>query len=127
MRAKEFITEVSKEVKLNAKPSARHQQSTRGLHVFTDTNYDRIYTLNRVMMAVASADGIQKPVVDKESWAAKRNTAHPYTEIEQDMLKHAYEVVGVPHRDLNNGNLDSKELNSTNTLSPIKPFKGYKK
>lgn len=127
MRAKEFIVETHKEVKISGKVSKRHQEPTRGMHVFTDTNYDRIYTLNRVMMAVASSDGIQKPVMDKESWAAKRNTAHPYTEIEQKMLKHAYEVVGVPHNDLNGGNLDSNELKSTNAVSPIKPFKGYKK
>jgi len=127
MRAKEFITETHKEVRLKSKPKTRHQQSTRGLHVFTDTNYDRIYTLNRVMMAAASADGIQKPVIDGESWAAKRNTAHPYTEIESQMLKHAYQAVGVPHNDLNNGDLESRELDSTNIQSPIKPFKGYKK
>lgn len=127
MRAKEFITEVHKEVALKSRPSKRQQQSTTGLHVFTDTNYDRIYILNRVMMAVASADGLQKPVLDKESYVGKRNTAHPYTEVEQKMLKHAYQAVGVPHNDLNNGDLKSLELDSTNSISPVKPFKGYKK
>lgn len=127
MRAKEFITEVHKEVAVKGKVKKRQQEPTIGLHVFTDTNYDRTYTLNRVMMAVASADGIEKPVLDTESWVGKRNTAHPYTEVEQRMLKHAYQAVGVPHNDLNNGDLESKELESTNIQSPLKPFKGYKK
>ena len=126
MRAKEFITEYhNKEVAHKGKLSKRKQEPTRGLHVFTDTNYDRIYVLNRVMMAVASADGLQKPVIDGESWVGKRNTAHPYTDVEHQMLKHAYDAVGVPHNDLNKGDLKSRELEDTNIVSPIKPFNGY--
>ena len=127
MRAKEFLTEFyNSQVKQTGKIRKRQQQSSTGLHIFTDTNYDRIYMLNRVMMAVASADGIEKPVIDSESWAGKRSTAHPYTEVENQMLLHAYDAVGIPHNDLNNGDLESKELTDTNTQSPIKPFKGYK-
>jgi hypothetical protein len=126
MRAKEFIVEFKNDQVTNkGSLSKRQQQSTKGLHVFTDTNFDRIYMLNRVMMAVASADGIEKPVMDGESWAGKRNTAHPYTDVEHKMLKHAYDAVGIPHNDLNDGDLESKELDDTNTVSPIKPFKGY--
>lgn len=51
MRAREFIKEQF------AKPSKRIQYPTRGLNLFTDSNYDRIYMLNRVMMGVASTDG----------------------------------------------------------------------
>ena len=126
MRAKEFIVEFKNDQVTNkGSLSKRQQQSTKGLHVFTDTNFDRIYMLNRVMMAVASADGIEKPVMDGESWAGKRNTAHPYTDVEHKMLKHAYDAVGIPHNDLNDGDLESKELDDTNTVSPIKPFTGY--
>lgn len=121
MRAKEFVSETK------GKITKRQQNSTRGLHTFTDTNYDRTYTLNRVMMAVASANGIEKPVIDSESWIGKRNSAHPYTEIEQKMLKDAYSAVGVPYQDMNNGNLKSEELPNTHIQSPLKPFKGYKK
>lgn len=128
MRAKEFITEFkNSQVVKNGKLRKRHQEPTTGLHVFTDTNFDRIYMLNRVMMAVASTDGIQKPDLDGESWVGKRNTAHPYTEVENNMLKKAYDAVGVPHNDLNDGDLRSKEVPDTNIKSPIKPFKGYKK
>lgn len=122
MRAYEFITE-----QVTA-PSTRHHQSTAGLNVFTDSDFDRIYTLNRVMMAAASTDGKSIPTMNDTSWNSKHNTAHPYTQEEQDMLNIAYKVAGVPMmKDLNKGDLKSKELESTHINSPIKPFKGYKK
>jgi len=62
-----------------------------------------------------------------ESWVGKHNTAHPYTKEEQDMLVLAYKAAGIEYKDLNNGNLDSEELSSTNTQSTVKPFKGYKR
>jgi hypothetical protein len=122
MRAHEFITESGK-----GKVSARQQQSTVGLNVFAISQYDRTYDLNRVMMAVASTDGTNVPDLSSESWVGKNNTAHPYTEVEQDMLKIAYKAAGIPFKDLNKGDLDSEELVSTQDQSPIKPFKGYKK
>lgn len=122
MRAHEFITEGNK-----GKVSARQQQSTVGLNLFAATQYDRVYDLNRVMMAVASTDGTSIPDLSSESWVGKNNTAHPYTDVEQDMLKIAYKAAGIPFKDLNKGDLDSEELDSTQDQSPIKPFKGYKK
>jgi hypothetical protein len=122
MRAHEFITEGNK-----GKVSDRQQQSTVGLNIFAATQYDRAYDLNRVMMAVASTDGKTIPDLNRESWVGKNNTAHPYTEVEQDMLKIAYKAAGIPFQDLNKGDLDSEELDSTQDQSPIKPFKGYKK
>jgi hypothetical protein len=123
MRAYEFITEQSSKGKL----SKRQQQSTTGMNVFAVSQFDRTYDLNRVMMAVASTDGKTIPDLDSESWVGKNNTAHPYTDVEQDMLKIAYEAAGIPFTDLNSGDLESKELDSTHTESPLKPFKGYKK
>ena len=123
MRAHEFITEQSSKGKV----SSRQQQSTVGLNVFAISQYDRTYDLNRVMMAVASTDGKTIPDLSSESWVGKNNTAHPYTDVEQDMLKIAYKAAGIPFKDLNKGDLDSEELDSTQDQSPIKPFKGYKK
>ncbi len=122
MRAHEFITEGNK-----GKVSARQQQATVGLNVFAISQYDRTYDLNRVMMAVASTDGTTVPDLSSESWVGKNNSAHPYTVVEQDMLKIAYKAAGIPFTDLNKGDLDSEELNSTQDQSPLKPFKGYKK
>jgi hypothetical protein len=43
------------------------------------------------------------------------------------MLAKAYKAVGSEIYDLNHGDLNSTELDSTNKVSPFKPFKGYKK
>jgi hypothetical protein len=121
MRAREFITE------RKGKISHRHQQATRGLDLFRDrkrTNSD--YVLNRVMMAVASADGSDAPVeMDQQSWVGTRRSAHPYTEVEQRMLKQAFRAAGAEYKDVNEGDMDSEEMNDVNRVSPVKPFKGY--
>lgn len=122
MRAKEFVNE-----QINKVPD-NQRFATRGLHTFTDTNYDRLYTLNRVMMAVASTDGNIAPNIEDQSWVAKQNTSHPYTKEEQDMLLMAYKAANVKTvKDLNKGDLRSQELKDTNKSSVLKPFKGYKK
>lgn len=125
MRAKEFIKEDGP--KGRARTMKRYQQSTTGLNTFGRSNFDNTYDLNRVMMAVAMTDGQIKPNLDKETWAAKYNTAHPYTAIEQEMLELAYDAAGIPFQDLNAGDVKSKEQEDTQNKSPIKPFKGYKK
>lgn len=122
MRAQEFLIE-----KQVGKISKRQQQSTRGLHVFSKKidSYDRLYDLNRLMMAVASSDGVKPIEMDSESWSGKHNTAHPYTKEENDMLMLAYKAAGLEYKDLNNGDMDSEELESTNKRSPVQGFKGY--
>lgn len=122
MRANEFIAE-------NAvgKISKRNQNATVGLNKFRDPQYaDRVYELNRIMMAVAQTDGISDPVIDSESWSGRNNVAAPYTKIEQDMLKKAFKAVGSHHEDLNHGDMDSEEHPAVNKTSPVKAFKGYK-
>ena len=124
MRASEFIFEGQ-----IGKISKQQQQATRGLNVFSKKidSYDRIYDLNRLMMAVACSDGVNPIKMDAESWVGKHNTTHPYTNEEQAMLKLAYKAAGLEYKDLNKGDMDSEELLSTNTTSVAKPFKGYKK
>ena len=121
MRAQEFITEQDGTI------GKRRQVATVGLNLFSDaerTSSD--YTLNRVMMAVAMADGSDAPIkMDSKSWVGKKRAAFPYTEIEQQMLKQAFKAAGANYTDLNHGDLDSEELASTNTQSPVKPFRGY--
>jgi hypothetical protein len=123
MRANEFIFE-----RKIAKPSKRQNQSTRGLHKFRDPGgYDRTYELNRVMMATACADGTTPLSLDAETWSGRYNTAHPYTQLEADMLKQAYKAVGTEAHDLNHGDNRSLELDSTNSVSPVLGFKGFGK
>jgi len=121
VRAQEFITENTV-----GKISTRNQNATVGLNKFRDNQYaDRVYELNRIMMAVAQTDGTTDPVVDGESWSGRNNVAAPYTKVEQDMLNKAFKAVGSHHEDLNHGDLESKEHPAVNTTSPVKGFKGY--
>ena len=122
MRAREFIAEQKV-----GDISKRQQSATVGLNKFRDSQFaDRIYELNRVMMAVAQTDGETTPVIDGESWSGRHNVAAPYTDVEQKMLKKAYQAVGSKHYDLNHGDLDSEEHPAVNTASPVKAFKGYR-
>jgi hypothetical protein len=57
--------------------------------------------------------------MDAQSWIGKKKSAHPYSKIEHDMLKHAYQAVGAEHEDLNHGDLESRESKDTNTISPV--------
>ena len=122
MRAQEFLIE-----KRTGKIGKRRQVGTRGLSKFRDpAGFDRIYELNRFMMAVATADGTNAPLnLDTESWAGRFNTAHPYTDEEANMIKQALRATGSEHHDLNHGDNRSQELESTHTESPVVAFKGY--
>jgi hypothetical protein len=127
MRAREFLNEDNPPGKL----TKRQRYGSRGLHKFQDVDgRDRVYELNRVMMALAQADGEsdhQKIDLDSESWIGTSNMAVPYTEIESNMLKSAYKAVGSEWEDLNDGDLRSSELPSINKQSPIEGFKGYER
>ncbi len=124
MRAREFIVEHRKVGKI----SKRLRYATRGLHKFRDMQFaDRVYELNRVMMAVASNDGKQFSYpMDAESWAGRNDIAAPYTKQEQDMMRMAYKAIGSHHEDLNQGDLSSDEHPAVNTTSPIQAFGGYR-
>jgi hypothetical protein len=122
MRAREFVTEDAV-----GKISKRNQNATVGLHKFRDLNFaDRVYELNRVMMAVASNNGKEFVFpVDGESWAGRNDIAAPYTQVEQDMLNLAYKAIGSKATDINKGDLRSQEHPAVNKTSPVTGFKGY--
>ena len=115
MRATEFISEMKK-----GKITKRQQQSTKGLNTYRDgEKADGTYTSYRLGIAVAGANGKDPIEMDGKSWAGKTKTTHPYSKEEQEMLKQAYEVVGAKYQDLNKGNMESQELDSTYTVSPV--------
>ena len=121
MRAREFVAEAKV-----GPVGKRRSAATRGLHKFRDETFaDRIYELNRVMMAVASTDGTFVPDIDQESWSGRHDIAAPYTKQEADMLKQAYKATGSWNQDLNGGDMESQEVPSTNKQSPVIAFKGY--
>jgi hypothetical protein len=124
MRAKEFIGEGLKQGKL----SKRQQEPTRGLIKYGDKQHiSGDYVGFKLGQAMAASDGKSPVDIDALSWHGKKKTVHPYTEEEQNMFKMAAKAVGADYQDLNNGNLNSCELNSTNKVSPVKGFKGWKK
>ena len=104
----------------------RQQQATVGVNKFRDSNkWNSDYTLYRLGLALAGTNGSDVPPnVDCESWVGKWKLAMPYTQEEQDMLKMAYRAVEADFVDVNNGDLRSQELSSTNKASPVaKPKK----
>jgi hypothetical protein len=121
MRATEFVTEDQ-----IGKMSKRQNQATVGLNKFRDDKFaDRVYELNRVMMAVASTDGTFVPELDGESWAGRHNIAAAYTQQDQQKLNMAYKAIGSTYVDINHGDLRSQEHPAVHTASPVKAFAGY--
>ena len=115
MRAKEFISETR-----DTKMTKRQNQSTTGVHIYGDSEHvSGDYTSYRLGMAVAGADGKNKLEMDPKSWVGKKKTTHPYTQEESDMLKQAYKAVGAEYVDVNKGDMKSKELETTNKVSPV--------
>lgn len=108
------------------KISKRQSQSTTGLNTYGDAEHmSSDYTSYRLGMAVAGANGKDPIDMKAKSWIGKKKTTHPYTKEEQDMLKQAYKAVGAEYKDLNKGDMKSKELDSTNKTSPVQGFKGF--
>jgi len=103
-----------------AKITKRKQQSTAGLNTYGDSEkMSGDYTAYRLGMAVAGANGKDPIDMKAKSWIGKKKSTHPYTQEEQDMLKQAYEAVGAKYEDLNNGDMKSRELDSTHKVSPV--------
>jgi hypothetical protein len=122
MRANEFMAESSQK-----KITKRQSQSTAGLNTYGDEELmSADYTSYRLGMAVAGANGKDPLDMQAKSWVGKKKTTHPYTKEEQAMLKQAYKAVGASYKDLNHGDMKSKELDSTNNSSPVLGFKGFK-
>lgn len=117
MRAKEFIQEAKSS---QTKITKRQQQSTTGLNTYSDAEmWNSDYVAYRLGMAVACTDGSNTPDIDAKSWIGKSKSTHPYTKEEQEMLKKAYKAVGAKYKDVNNGNMKSMELETTNKVSPV--------
>lgn len=130
MRAHEFITEHRRMyVKTGKKMHKHHHQAMPGAHRVAGTA-DRHYDLGRILTIVAAEDGSGKTEypVQPESWAGRNNTAHPFTELEAQMLAHAYNKQGIDWDDVLKPNKPQRSLEPTDTqtTSPVaKPFKAW--
>ena len=121
MRAQEFVMEQHQgQLRKTA------QRAMPGTWRFRDSGIDRAYNLNRIMMAAACADGQStRPVdMDASSWNDRFNTAHPYTEVEHNMMRQAFGTVDTEydHAVPDHGSREHPEVNKT---SPVKGFQGY--
>ena len=115
MRATEFIIEGGK-----GKMTNKQQKPTRGVHKFTDgEKWNADYKMFRMGLALACTDGINTPDIDYESFVGRWKMAYPYSDIEVEMLKRAYEATKTAYQDANDGNMESEELDSTHTVSPV--------
>ena len=91
MRAKDFVKE-GKITDLHAD----HEAVMKGVSRSRDVGgYDRVYHMNRLMMAMAMADGKSTKAVDSpaETWYEKYNTHHPLTKEEDNMIRAAMNTV----------------------------------
>ena len=127
MRAKEFIFEQTAEDGSHGKKKGKlhpsHQAAMGMIHKVAGTA-DRTYDLNRAMMAVASSDGknfTHDPT--GESWIGRSNMAAPYTQLEHDMLHHAYKSIGTPIESAVDD--ERREPHDTHKVSPVVGFRGY--
>ena len=80
--------------------------------------YDRVYHMNRLMMAMAKADGKSTKPVDSpaETWFEKYNTIHPYTDAEHKMVQSAMNTVPTDGKMVSKGK--SHEPNDVHKVSP---------
>jgi len=110
-----------------AKISKRQSQSSRGISIYSDAeraNSD--YVAFKLGQAMAGSDGAAPLDIDAKSWHGKKKTVHPYTEIENQMFVQAAKAVGANYKDLNHGDMKSKELDTTNKISPVAKIKKNK-
>ena len=123
MRANEFISE---SYKGHGKLHPEQEATMPRAHRFAGTA-DRIYDLNRAMMAVACSDGKSFPHhgSDAESWVGRNNLANPLTDEEHKMLHHAYDAIGIEINDAVSH--PNTEPDNVHKHSPMTGFKGYKR
>jgi hypothetical protein len=96
MKINEIITEGMK-----GEYGEHHATAQNSSWRFRDVGgYDRIYHLNRIMMAAAAADGVNRgPIQDfeQESWYEKYNTAFPYSQGDDNQIASALATIDSEH------------------------------
>jgi len=123
MKANEFVRE--------GKTSHRHpHHDAASLGVIRTRDiggYDRIYHMNRMMMAMAMADGESIKAVDspQDTWAEKYNTHHPYTKEDDNKIRSAMKTVPTDGKIISKFS-KSEEPADTNKTSPVNKAKRNK-
>ena len=123
MRAQEFVIESHAnagsgfETKLNKD----HDNVMKGASRSRDVGgYDRVYHMNRMMMAMAMHDGKGPHPVNSahSTWFEKYNTMHPMTQEEDNMIRGAMKTVPTDGKHVSKFS-HSKEAEGGNKVSPV--------
>ena len=125
MRAQEFITEDQ----TGEIPGGHDHAMPGAWRVRDNGGYDRTNHMNRMMMAMAMHDGktnkpLSKDQMDPASWVEKYNTAHPYTNEENNMIQGAMKTIGSDTKH-HVSDHRSVEHPDTHRVSPVQAFAGY--
>jgi hypothetical protein len=114
------IKDIILEFRSDNKPSHAKNSDT-GEWIFRDDGTDRVYHLNRIMMAAAMHDGQSDHAVemDEASWVEKNNVARPYTEQEHRMMKGAFKTVTNSNYHHTSKDHRSREDDDVNKKSPV--------
>jgi len=100
MRARDFVKE-GKTTELHPDHASVGKGVTRARDV---GGYDRIYHMNRMMMAMAMADGKGTGKIDGvniDTWFEKYNTLHPMTKEEDNMIRAAMRTIPTDGKHVN--------------------------
>ena len=121
MRAKEFLSERT------GSTHPHHDAVQQGISRDRDPGgYYPTYHQYRTGMALAMSDGSNKPLdVDHESWMGPFWTQHPYTEVEDKMLKQVRKVIPTQHQEVAPWR-KSTEPTDTHKVSPVAKSKRKK-
>jgi len=117
MKIKDIIAE-GKTSEMDENHEAAHQGN---IYKARDVGgYDRTYHMNRMMMAMAKADGKSTKAVDspKDTWFEKYNTIHPYTKEEDNMVKAALKTIPSDSK-IASKDSKSKESKDVHNISPV--------
>ena len=126
MRAREFVSKINEGKTTEIHPD--HDSVGKGVTRTRDVGgYDRVYHMNRMMMAMAMADGRSTNSVDSppDTWFEKYNTMHPMTEIEHNMIQQAMHTVPTDGQEISPFS-KSKEPSDTFTHSAVAKLKKNK-
>jgi len=124
MKINEIITE-GKTSEMDQDHDAAHQGM---IYKARDVGgYDRTYHMNRMMMAMAIADGKSTNAVDSpaDTWFEKYNTIHPYTKEEDNKVKAALKTIpsDVKIASTDNKSHEPKEIQTSSPVATIKKNK----
>jgi hypothetical protein len=123
MRAREFVSEGHPNAGTGHTSDlhGHHDNVMRGVSRSRDVGgYDRIYHMNRLMMAMAMHDGKGTHPVDsaKDTWFEKYNTMHPMTQEEDNMIRGAMKTIPTDGQHVSKFS-KSKEPDDVHRVSPV--------